>query len=68
MGYAVKVLEVDDYICWGTPEDYESFVYWQSFFHKSPDNPYKLEDDITVAKEKVSELAEQYNHFEQEHR
>jgi len=68
LGYKVKVFEVDDYICWGTPDDYETFVYWQSFFHKVNWHPYSLEKDITVNKEKIEKLDKQYRTFEQEHR
>lgn len=68
LGYKVKVFEVDDYICWGTPHDYETFVYWQSFFHKVPWHPYSLEKDMTVNKEKIQQLDTQYRTFEQEYR
>ena len=68
LGLNVKVFEVDDYICWGTPDDYETFVYWQSFFHKVSWHPYSLEKDITVNKEKIEKLDAQYQTFEQEHR
>lgn len=68
LGLNVKVFEVDDYICWGTPDDYETFVYWQSFFHKVSWHPYSLEKDITVNKEKISELDVKYRTFEQEYR
>ena len=68
LGLSVKVFEVDDYICWGTPDDYETFVYWQSFFHKVSWHPYSLEKDITVNKEKISELDVKYRTFEQEYR
>ena len=68
LGLNVKVFEVDDYICWGTPDDYETFVYWQSFFHKVSWHPYSLEKDITVNKEKIEKLDAQYRTFEQEHR
>jgi len=68
LGYKVKVFEVDDYICWGTPHDYETFVYWQSFFHKVSWHPYSLEKDMTVNKEKIQQLDTQYRTFEQEYR
>jgi NDP-sugar pyrophosphorylase family protein len=68
IGLNVKVFEVDDYICWGTPNDYETFVYWQSFFHKASWHPYRLEKDITVEKDKIENLDEKYNAFEQEYR
>jgi hypothetical protein len=64
-GLNVKVFEVDDYICWGTPDDYETFVYWQSFFHKCSFHPYTLEQDRTVSQRKLNELSTQYNSFNQ---
>jgi dTDP-glucose pyrophosphorylase len=67
-GLNVKVFEVDDYICWGTPDDYETFVYWQSFFHKVDWHPYSLEKDITVNKRKIEKLNLQYKAFSQEYR
>ena len=68
MDFKVKVFEIDDYICWGTPNDYETFVYWQSFYHKAPWHPYRLEKDMTVEKDKVEKLDEKYNTFEQDYR
>jgi len=43
----VKVFEVKNYICWGTPDDYETYLYWQRFFDKCWWHPYKIEKDIT---------------------
>jgi NDP-sugar pyrophosphorylase family protein len=68
LGLNVKVFEVEDYICWGTPDDYETFVYWQSFFHKVSWHPYYLEKDITVNQDKIEELDKKYRSFEQEYR
>lgn len=68
LGYKVKVFEVDDYICWGTPDDYQTFVYWQSFFHKVAWHPYTLEKDNTVNRKKIGLLDQQYRTFEQEYR
>jgi NDP-sugar pyrophosphorylase family protein len=34
LGYKVKIFEVTDYICFGTPNDLRIFEYWQSFFTK----------------------------------
>lgn len=31
-GLNVKVFEVDNYICWGTPNDYKTYNYWSEFF------------------------------------
>ncbi|CAA6814225.1 MAG: Bifunctional N-acetylglucosamine-1-phosphate uridyltransferase/glucosamine-1-phosphate acetyltransferase [uncultured Campylobacterales bacterium] len=68
LGYNVKAFEVDDYICWGTPNDYETFVYWQSFFHKCDWHPYSLEKDKSVNQSKISELDKKYRSFEQEYK
>ncbi|MDC0396924.1 sugar phosphate nucleotidyltransferase [Candidatus Pelagibacter sp.] len=68
LGFNVKVFEVNDYICWGTPDDYKTFVYWQSFFHKTQWHPYSLEKDMTVNKEKLSMLDKIYKNFDQEYR
>jgi len=68
LGLNVKVFEVDDYICWGTPDDYETFVYWQSFFHKVDWHPYSLNQDITVNKNKMGQLDKEYKTFAQEYR
>lgn len=46
-GLKVKSFVVDNYICWGTPDDYETYLYWQKFFDKCWWHPYKKELDIT---------------------
>ena len=68
LGLNVKILEVDDYIGWGTPDDYETFVYWQSFFHKNGDHPYSLDKDITVNQSRLSVLDKKYSTFDQENK
>jgi NDP-sugar pyrophosphorylase family protein len=32
-GYNVKVFEVDYYLCWGTPNDYKTYMYWDEYFN-----------------------------------
>ena len=34
LGYKVKYFEVDHYICWGTPNDLQTYQYWQDFLTK----------------------------------
>ena len=46
-GLKVKVFEVKNYICWGTPNDYKTYLYWQTFFDKCSWHPYKKNLDIT---------------------
>ena len=40
LGYTVKVFEIDRYIGWGTPKDYENYTqtirYWQKFIQNEP--------------------------------
>ena len=33
-GLKVKVFEVENYICWGTPNDYKTYNYWNKYFNK----------------------------------
>ena len=68
LGLNVKVFEVDNYLCWGTPNDYEIFIYWQSFFHKAQWHPYNLQKDSTVNKEKIEILKKKYMIFKQKHK
>jgi len=60
MGYKVKVLEVEKYIGWGTPDDYETFLYWQSYFHKSSFHPYNIDLDRNINIEKREELRKSF--------
>jgi bifunctional N-acetylglucosamine-1-phosphate-uridyltransferase/glucosamine-1-phosphate-acetyltransferase GlmU-like protein len=46
-GLKVKVFEVENYICWGTPDDYKTYIYWRDFFNKCDWHSYKIENDIT---------------------
>lgn len=32
LGLKAKVFEIDHYVCWGTPTDYESFLYWEEYY------------------------------------
>jgi len=41
MGYNVKVFPVDYYLCWGTPNDYKTYLYWEDFFNKCDWHPYE---------------------------
>ena len=33
-GYKVKCFPVEAYICWGTPNDYQTYCYWDKHFSK----------------------------------
>ena len=48
-GLKVKVFEVSNYLCWGTPDDYKTFNYWQDFFDKCTWHPYSKDLDYTFS-------------------
>ena len=33
MGYKVKIFDVTNYLCWGTPNDYKTYNYWKNYFN-----------------------------------
>jgi|TARA_B100000035_G_scaffold150163_1_gene127987 NDP-sugar pyrophosphorylase family protein len=45
LGYTVKNFEVDHYICWGTPDDLNTYRYWQNFFNAVNWHPYDYRKD-----------------------
>lgn len=47
-GAKVRVLDVDKFICLGTPDDLKSYEYWQSFFHKYKLHDYDIHNDYTA--------------------
>lgn len=57
-GLRVKVFEVEHYVCWGTPDDYETYKYWQEFFDGCWWHPYKkiLDSTYTGSSNTVSIL------------
>ena len=45
LGYKVRNFEVENYICWGTPNDLKTYEYWQKFFDKVEWHPYEYSKD-----------------------
>ena len=66
--YKIKVFEVENYICWGTPDDFETFNYWQSYFHKTDSHPYNLTRDKNVNKNSISLLNSIFQQFDQKNK
>ena len=60
MGLTCRLFEIEHYLGWGTPNDYRTFEYWQSCFHKWPSHPYRLELDTRVPATAVAALAAAY--------
>lgn len=67
LGLNAYVLECD-YESWGTPNDYETYRYWQSFFHKVDFHPYSVMEDAMVPAEKRAPLIDSIYTFKQVHR
>jgi NDP-sugar pyrophosphorylase family protein len=67
MGHRVAAFEVDAYIGWGTPNDYETFKYWQSYFHKCNDHPYTVDKDVTANQRNTETLKTSFYAFHQAH-
>jgi NDP-sugar pyrophosphorylase family protein len=63
LGLQVVSFEVDHYICWGTPNDLQSFNYWQSCFHKWDSHPYRIENDSRVVSENMVGLRSECESF-----
>jgi hypothetical protein len=57
LGYRCRVLEVDHYLCWGTPNDLKTFEYWQSCFHKWDSHPYRWQEDRWQTEAPAPDLA-----------
>lgn len=60
LGKKCCVFEVENYLCWGTPNDLRTFEYWQSCFHKWPSHPYHLELDAHIPKDQILSLETKY--------
>lgn len=56
------------YESWGTPNDYETYRYWQSFFHKAHFHPYSIGQDPMIPDDKKESLEELTFQFAQEYR
>ena len=56
LGFNCRFFEVDSFISWGTPQDYRTFEYWQSCFHKWSGHPYSLYNDPMIDESKVAAI------------
>ena len=45
MGLRCVIFEIENYICWGTPNDLKTFEYWQRCFSNWMSHPYMIEKD-----------------------
>lgn len=66
MGFKIREFPIESYICWGTPNELNTFEYWQSYFAKAKDHPYKFNVDPYLPKEKIEFYQRRANSFKQE--
>ena len=60
LGLRCYLFEVDNYLCWGTPNDLRTFEYWQSCFHKWNGHTYRLELDSRIPVAALPKLESDY--------
>ncbi len=60
LGLRCRLLELDAYLGWGTPNDLRTFEYWQSCFHKWDAHPYDLAHDAMAPAAARARLAQDY--------
>jgi NDP-sugar pyrophosphorylase family protein len=60
LGLRCYFFEVDSFLSWGTPNDLQTFEYWQSCFHKWSGHPYRLELDAHVDSNGMSALEDRW--------
>ena len=60
MGFTCAIFEVEHYLPWGTPDELNTYHYWQSCFHKWSSHPYRIQHDPLVAPEDVIGLERTY--------
>ncbi len=42
LGHSVAYFDIDHYVCWGTPDELNTYNYWQTFFTKCNWHPYEF--------------------------
>ena len=62
-GRPVVALLLDSFVSLGTPDEYESFRYWQSCFHKWVHHPYALAADPMVPPTARADLDRRFRDF-----
>lgn len=68
LGFLAKSLVVDQFLCFGTPNDLKTFNYWQSFFHKCKWHPYTMNLDPMIEQSQKNDLISKSSFFEQEYK
>jgi NDP-sugar pyrophosphorylase family protein len=61
LGFNCRIFEIEHYICWGTPEDLQTFEYWQSCFHQWQFHEYFFEDDPYIEPSSIPTIKEYYS-------
>jgi len=62
LGDKVRLFKVEQFICLGTPEDYEQFCYWQDYFNRNSQYP---DQDPIIAEWSIMPMAGKGNRFKE---
>lgn len=57
----VNHYQIEKFICLGTPEDYEEYLYWYEFFNESDSGIYSGKSEIDVRLIPMAGLGERFN-------
>jgi NDP-sugar pyrophosphorylase family protein len=60
LGLNCHLFEIDNFLCWGTPDDLKTFEYWQSCFHKWDGHPYSLNRDARIEHDSLGVLVDRF--------
>ncbi len=63
LGLNCILFEIEHLISWGTPDEFETFKYWQSCFHKWEFHPYRIENDNMIPEKEKIKLKKEYSKF-----
>lgn len=61
LGLRCQLFEISHFLNWGTPNDFRTFEYWQSFFSKWPAHPYSLETDSRIPAAEVPYISQRFS-------
>ncbi len=66
LNFRAKSFVVDQFLCFGTPNDLKIFNYWQSFFHKCHWHSYTINQDPMIPDDQKHDQVNESFIFEQE--
>ena len=47
LGLNCRLFEIDRYLGWGTPDELQTYLYWQTCFDRWKEHPYSQKIDVS---------------------